>query len=254
MTPSPFVWYELMTTDDVAAAAFYGDVVGWKPADAGMTGMRYTLMQAGEQPVAGVMTLSKEACDAGATPAWTGYVAVADVDAMVVKLTTAGGAICHPAQDIPGVGRFATVADPHGAVFCLFRGNQEEPSQPEAGTPGTIGWHELSAGDLDSAWDFYSGLFGWTKDQAMDMGPGGAYQLFAAGGEAIGGMMTKPAQMPRPAWLYYFRVEALDAAVDRVKAGGGQLLNGPMAVPGDEWVAQCSDPQGVMFALVAPKR
>lgn len=254
MTPSPFIWYELMTTDDQAAAAFYSDVVGWKPADAGMPGMRYTLMQVGEQPMAGVMKLLEEASDAGAMPAWAGYVAVADVDAMAVKLTAAGGTINHSARDIPGVGRFATVADPHGAVFCLFRGNDEQPPQPEADTPGTIGWHELSAGDRDSAWDFYSGLFGWTKDQAMDMGPGGVYQLFATGGEAIGGMMTKPAQMPRSAWLYYFRVDALDAAVDRVKAGGGQLLNGPMAVPGDEWVAQCSDPQGAMFALLAPTR
>lgn len=254
MTPSPFVWYELMTSDDEAAAAFYSDVVGWQVADAGMTGMRYTLMQIGAHAVAGVMALPEQARDAGAKPAWTGYVAVADVDAMAVKLTTAGGTVHHPAQDIPGVGRFATVADPHGAVFCLFRGNADEPPQPKAGTPGTIGWHELSAGDLDSTWAFYSGLFGWTKDQAMDMGPGGIYQLFAAGGEAMGGMMTKPAQMPRPAWLYYFRVETLDAALERVKAGGGQLLNGPMAVPGDEWVAQCCDPQGAMFALLAAER
>lgn len=28
-----FIWYELMTTDANAAAAFYGNVVGWKIAD-----------------------------------------------------------------------------------------------------------------------------------------------------------------------------------------------------------------------------
>jgi predicted enzyme related to lactoylglutathione lyase len=82
----------------------------------------------------------------------------------------------------------------------------------------------------------------------------GTYQLFAAGGYAIGGMMTKPAQVPAPAWLYYFVVPAIDAAVERVKAAGGQVLNGPMEVPGGAWIIQCLDPQGAMFALVAAKR
>ena len=36
----PFVWYELMTSDDEAAAAFYRQVIGWQTADAGMPGMR----------------------------------------------------------------------------------------------------------------------------------------------------------------------------------------------------------------------
>ena len=35
---SPFVWYELMTTDADAAAKFYGSVVGWKiPVDSSIT-------------------------------------------------------------------------------------------------------------------------------------------------------------------------------------------------------------------------
>ena len=255
MNSSPFVWYELMTTDDQAAVAFYREVIGWKSADSGLSGMQYTLMSAGEESVAGVMALPEDACRAGAVPAWTGYVGVADVDAKAEQLVKAGGKLLHPAQDIPGVGRFAAVADPHGAAFCLFRGNHEEPPpQPEAGTPGSVGWHELSAGEQNSAWDFYSSLFGWTQGEAMDMGEAGSYQLFATGGEAVGGMMNKPEQMPRPAWLFYFRVDTLDAAVDRVKAGGGQLLNGPMEVPGDEWIVQCRDPQGAMFALVAATR
>ena len=63
-------------------------------------------------------------------------------------------------------------------------------------TPGHVGWHELYAGEWKSAFDFYAGQFGWTKGEAMDMGEMGTYQIFAAGGEPIGGMMTKPADMP----------------------------------------------------------
>ena len=251
----PFVWYELMTSDDEAATAFYSQVVGWQAADAGMPGMRYTLLSAGGAAIAGLMTLPQEASAAGARPGWVGYISVADVDAMATRLQAAGGKLYRPAEDIPGVGRFAVVADPHGASFNLFRGHSDEqPPQPPMGTPGTVGWHELSAGNLDSAWTFYSGLFGWTQDSDMDMGEMGVYRLFAAGGSPIGGMMDKPPQVPAPGWLYYFNVEAIDAAMARVTAGGGQVLNGPMEVPGPMWTLQCLDPQGAAFALVAPKR
>ena len=57
-----------------------------------------------------------------------------------------------------------------------------------------------------------------------------------------------------PAWCYYFNVEAIDAAVERVKAGGGQLVNAPMSVPGDSWILHATDPQGAFFCLLAPKR
>jgi uncharacterized protein len=88
----------------------------------------------------------------------------------------------------------------------------------------------------------------------MDMGPMGIYQMFAFGGEAIGGMMTKPPSMPAPCWMYYFNVDGIDAAKARVETGGGAILNGPMEVPGGHWIVQCRDPQGAMFCLVAPRR
>jgi hypothetical protein len=59
--------------------------------------------------------------------------------------------------------------------------------------------------------------------------------------------------VPVPNWLYYFNVSDIDAAVDRVKTGGGQILNGPMQVPGGDWIVQGKDPQGAMFALVGQK-
>jgi uncharacterized protein len=55
-------------------------------------------------------------------------------------------------------------------------------------------------------------------------------------------------------WLYYFNVDGVDAAAERVKARGGQIAHGPMEVPGGQWIVQATDPQGSMFALVAPRR
>jgi uncharacterized protein len=40
----------------------------------------------------------------------------------------------------------------------------------------------------------------------------------------------------------------------RVKAGNGQVLNGPIEVPGGRWIAQCTDPQGAIFALVGSRK
>jgi uncharacterized protein len=51
------------------------------------------------------------------------------------------------------------------------------------------------------------------------------------------------------AWLLYFRVPDIDAAGERVKAAGGQVLHGPMEVPGGGFIVQAMDPQGAMFAL-----
>jgi predicted enzyme related to lactoylglutathione lyase len=253
-TQGQFVWYELMTTDPDAAQAFYSDVVGWTAADSGMPDMSYTLFKAGDQEVAGLMELPQEAREAGGRPFWLGYVAVDDTDASAEKVKETGGTIHRMPADIPGVGRFALVADPQGAVFALFTGAEECESAPPRDTLGHGGWSELLATDWESAFDYYANLFPWTKGDAIDMGPKGVYQLFAQGDDAIGGMMTKPEQVPVPFWLYYFIVDGIDAAKGRVEAANGQVLIDPMEVPGGGWIVQCIDPQGAMFALYAQQR
>jgi predicted enzyme related to lactoylglutathione lyase len=78
----------------------------------------------------------------------------------------------------------------------------------------------------------------------------GFYYLFGHNGRDIGGAFDKPAEMPGPpAWLGYVRGKELDTVVDKAKAGGGTLVNGPMEVPGGDWIAQFVDPQGAVFAV-----
>jgi uncharacterized protein len=250
-----FVWYDLMTSDTKAAEAFYRGVIGWTMKDSGMADRSYTILSAGPVMVAGLMPIPDDARAMGVPPCWTGYIAVDNVDTYATRVKAAGGAIRRPPEDIPGVGRFAVAADPGGAMFILFKGSSDQQPAPVApGTPGRIGWHELYAGNLDAAWKFYAGLFNWTKADAVDMGAMGIYQLFKTGGEPVGGMMTKPQQVPAPFWTYYFDAEAIDAAAARVTQGGGKIINGPVEVPGGSWIIQCIDPQGAFFAVVAPKR
>ena len=251
-----FVWYELMTTDAKAAEKFYTAVVGWSAKDAGMPGMSYTLLSAGEAQVAGMMTMPSEACTPGWKPGWVGHIGVSDVDDYTKRVKQGGGRVDREPTDIPGIGRFSVVADPQGASYMMFKGAGEMPKPPAMMTPGTVGWHELHAADWDKAFDFYSGLYGWKKRDAMDMGPMGTYQIFAAStsgpNEAIGGMMTDT-QGPTPYWAYYFSVPSITAAVARVTDKGGKVLHGPVEVPGGMWIINGQDPQGAMFALVGPK-
>jgi predicted enzyme related to lactoylglutathione lyase len=251
-----FVWHDLITTDTAAAKAFYAQVFGWS-MQAFPGENEYTVVSAGSVGVGGIMPIPAQACERGAPACWQGYIAVPDVDVWAARVQAKGGATIQPPQDIPNVGRFAVVADLHGAVFILFKANASEgamPNRPQ-GAPGTVGWNELHAGSGLAAFDWYSELFGWSQVRDVDMGPMGVYRLFSTGGpDAAGGMMTKMPEAPVPFWAYYFNVETLDAAMERVKVAGGKVLNGPVEVPGPMFIANCQDPQGAWFSMVAPRR
>jgi len=250
-----FIWYELITTDPDGAKRFYDDVVGWTHQDMAFGDMTYTVVSANGDGVGGLMQIPAEAKAMGAPPSWSGYVCVDDCDAAAAQIKSLGGSVIRAPDDIPDIGRFAVVADPHGAVFEIMTPLPMDPPRARApqGAKGHTSWHELYAGDLEKDFGFYEAMFGWRKDQAMDMGPMGTYQLFANQDGQVGGMMTKPPQVPRPAWLYYFQVGDIDAAAERVKRDGGQVVNGPMEVPGGSWILQAQDPQGAMFALVGTR-
>jgi predicted enzyme related to lactoylglutathione lyase len=247
MSKGSFFWYELMTTDIEAAKAFYGDVVGWTPR-AFEGGEDYTVLMVGDQGVGGIMAKPKDV-----PPHWIGYIHVADVDAAAASAVAAGAKQMRPAWDVQGVGRMAPFLDPQGAGFMLMKPSSDaERPKVAAGTPGHIGWHELHTTDWEKAWDFYSGQYGWVKDHAMDMGPMGTYQIFAENGQQRGAMFNSP-NVPHPIWLFYFNVDSITAAQQRLETAGGKIMNGPMEVPGGGWIIQAADPQGVMFAIVGPK-
>ena len=252
--PNPdgeFIWYELLTTDPDAAGDFYTKVVKWKARGSGMPGMDYRLLSAPDADVAGLMKLPN---GAPMPPGWLGYVGVTDVDGKAAEVKKLGGAIHMPPQDIPGVGRFAMVADPQGAVFYVMRGDSETPStafQPTA--EGHCAWNELVTSDQAGALDFYGKLFGWEKGDAMPMGDLGDYRFIQHGGQMIGAVMNRPPDAPPPAWNYYFRVSGIDAAADRIRAGGGKITFGPMEVPGGDWAVNAIDPQGVRLGIVGSK-
>ena len=246
-----FVWYELMTTDPQAAQSFYSDVVGWSTAPFESAEIPYTLWMNGEAPVGGVMELPAEARAHDTPPHWMAYVEVEDVDTTAKKAAKLGGKILVEPQEIPDIGRFAVLQDPQGAAIAIHHSDQQTTpnGDPEV---GEFSWHELATTDHEAAFEFYSKLFGWKETESMDMGEMGTYQMYGQGDRTLGGMFDKSKDMPGPpAWLYYTVVEDIDKTVEKVKEKGGQVLHGPMEVPGGSMIAQCLDPQGAMFAVHA---
>jgi hypothetical protein len=240
-----FVWCELLTTDPAAAGPFYSKVVGWTTAPFGPA---YTTFNTKLGSVGGMMALSDDAKRMGAPPNWLMYVGTPNVDETATRVAQLRGRVLKQPADIPGTGRFAVVQDPYGATFGIYTPNtpRAAKAQPSA---GEFSWFELYTPNPEGAWSFYQSLFGWEKTSAMDMGEMGVYQMFGRGGGIPNGGIMKPPPGAPAAWLPYAMVPDAKAAAARAQANGGKIINGPMEVPGGDWIAQGMDAQGAMFAV-----
>jgi predicted enzyme related to lactoylglutathione lyase len=245
-----FVWHELLTTDPKAAGAFFSRIIGWKTQPWGTDGS-YTLFVSGSRQLAGLMALPEDAKKMGAPPNWLTYVGTTDVDETARLATSLGARVLKAPEDIPGAGRFAVLQDPQGATFGVYKSSQS-PGTDAVPVMGDFSWHELATTDAKAAFGFYQRLFGWEETSAMDMGEMGVYQMFGQSkqGRTLGGLFNKPSQMPGPpAWVAYIKVPDARKTADAIKKAGAKVINGPMEVPGGDWIAQGIDQQGAMFAV-----
>jgi predicted enzyme related to lactoylglutathione lyase len=112
---------------------------------------------------------------------------------------------------------------------------------------GEPSWFELGVGDVARARTFYGELFGWSfedvaeSDGAVIVTPG------MRGGLHGGDKEASP--------LVFFRVDDLDAALERVRELGGEagrLPDGGEPTPYGRF-ALCRDDQGSVFGLHQPR-
>lgn len=252
------LWYELMTTDIQAAERFYTAVVGWTvtPFEGSPTGPYSLFTRPDGVAVAGGMALPPELIAHEVPPHWMLYVGAPSLDAVVSDATRLGGTVLSPVIEVPTVGRMQTLADPQGAAFTVMQ-PEPSPNAPSEAPPqlGDVSWVELMTTDAEAGLRFYTDLFGWQSYDAMDMGPMGKYYMFGRHLGPLGGMMTKTPEMAQiPSnWGIYFKVPEIPSAAERVKTHGGHVMNGPMEVPGGDWIVNCLDPQGAAFSLHATK-
>jgi predicted enzyme related to lactoylglutathione lyase len=262
MTGMP-IWYELMTPDPGAVAAFYEAVGGWKVVDMGMTtdasGHDYRMIQRPDGgSLGGVLTMNRDMIDHGAKPGWVTYFHVDDVDASVAKIEALGGKTRMPARAV-AVGRMAMVSDPQGAPFYVM--SPTPPAdQPDAKSDvfdetkaGHCRWNELSTSDEPGALKFYVDVLGWESRDKMPMGERGDYFFLHCEDRRIGAISPWLNEGQQPAWLFYMGVDDIDRAHAAAKANGGTDVGDPHEVPGGDWIFTANDPAGARLAFVGNK-
>jgi predicted enzyme related to lactoylglutathione lyase len=247
-TPS---WTDLATPDLAASRQFYGELFGWEftDEDTGDPDNPYVMGRQGGKDVAGVMKLTADMQAGGMPPVWSTYVTVKDVEASARQAKDLGGAVLSEPMDVMDAGRMAVLADPAGAVFCIWEPKESIGAQI-VNEPFSLTWNELMSTDLEQVKPFYTGLFGW-KPETMDMGGDGPpYTVWMLGEGGIGGGM--PSAMPgMPSfWSVYFAVDDCDAIVEKAKKLGATVMNGPMDVPEVGRMAALTDPQGAVFNVI----
>jgi uncharacterized protein len=247
-TPS---WTDLASPDLAASRQFYGSLFGWdfSEEDTGDPNNPYVMVRQGAKDVAGMMKLSPEMQAGGMPPVWSTYVTVTDVDASTTKAKELGGTVLNGPMDVMDAGRMTVIADPTGAVFCIWQPKDTIGAQI-VNEPVSLTWNELMSPDIDAAKEFYGGLFGW-KGDTMDMGgEGPPYTVWMLGEGGVGGAMAPPMEGMPAFWGVYFAVADCDATVEKAKALGASVLNGPMDVPEVGRMAALMDPQGAAFSVI----
>lgn len=240
-----FVWHELITPDTAGAHGFYSKVLGWK-TQAWEQDPSYSMFAAASGPLGGSVAQT------AGTPHWLGYIATDDIDATVQKATSLGGSVHKEITTMPTGSKYAELADPQGAKFGVYWSAAADNRGSGPAKRGEFSWNELAASDYQAAFEFYSALFGWDDIAEREIGPLGKYLIFGRNGAQLGGIFNKTAQMHGPPfWLGYVRVKDVNQSVKKIKSARGTLINGPMEVPGGDWIAQFLDPYGAMFAVHA---
>jgi len=116
--PGSLGWNELATNDPAMAREFYTGLFGWR-TDVMNMGMEYTVFLGDAGPLAGAYALTPEM--EGMPVCWMPYFGVDDPDAAAAKAASLGATVLKGPEDIPGIGRFAMIRDPQGAMFYVMR-------------------------------------------------------------------------------------------------------------------------------------
>jgi len=244
--PGSFCWTELMTSDQPAAKNFYTKLFGWTFDDAPLgDGTFYTMLKLKGESVGALYQRTKQ--EAGVPPHWNCYVTVANADDAAKKVAALGGKIIMPPFDVMDVGRMTVIADPTGAVLCLWQA-KKHIGMNIVNEPGAPCWLELGTTDGSVAGNFYSQLFGWELKPLPITPP---YTIFANAGTDIGGMYLCTDSMANvpPHWLPYFQVRDCDATVKEATAMGGKVIVPAMDIPVGRF-AYLQDAQGAVFAVI----
>jgi predicted enzyme related to lactoylglutathione lyase len=254
MGAGKFVWQELITPDIATARAFYADLLGWdiRDVDMGPIGS-YPMIHVDGTPIGGFDR--SDGSDAG--PHWLPYIEVPDtVETASEAAVTAGGDVIRAAQEIPGVGRGALLADPEGALFMAFEDLPENKGVDAPVVwpppPGAVSWYAVGTSDGRKAAEFYAAVFGYDAIDSPQEGTPDDYLVLTTGETMHAGVMTHGGTMPSQ-WLLYFAVAGIHVTLAKAVEMGGQATTPVVTIPGLGKIAGLIDPTGALFFVHQPE-
>jgi uncharacterized protein len=249
-TPGTFVWYDLLTTDRAKSVSFYARLLGWTSQAVPTPGGEYNMFSRGNRPVGGLIS---RGADQGLPPGWIPCVRVDDLDLTLRRAQDLRGAVAVPSTDVPGMGRFAVLRDPLGAILSAFQASgrmgKEMTGQATTAGPGTFRWTELVTPTPKMAASFYEGLLGW-KSTPGHAGAHGNYWVYKYNSRDVAGMWKKPSGVDFPShWLLYIEVQDVDEATQRAAELGAEVLRRPSDIEREGRFSLLRDPMGAVVAL-----
>jgi predicted enzyme related to lactoylglutathione lyase len=260
-------WVDTSQPDPEAALPFYAGVFGWEFEDMMPPGSdgKYFVARLRGGDVAAVGSIPEGAPQMAS---WNTYVWVDSADETAAKAVEAGGKALMEPFDVMDAGRMAVIADPEGAVFCVWQARQHRGAQI-VNEPGSLNFNGLNTRDAPGAKRFYGSVFGW-----QTLGAEGGFEMWTLPGygdhleEGDPEMRTRIAEVGAPPgfedvvaslnpiaqdqpdvpahWGVTFAVDDADAVAAKTEELGGTVVVAPFDAP---WVRMTviTDPQGATF-------
>ena len=258
-------WVDTAQPDPAAAAVFYGGLFGWELEEAmpeGSPGSYLTARIRGGD----VAAISSIAPGAPAQATWNTYIWVDSADDATAKARAAGGSVLSEPFDVMDAGRMAVLADPEGAVFCVWQAGRHKGARI-VNEPGSLNFNVLRCRDLEAAKRFYGAVFGWAilhldngdfwaltayGDYLETMTPGVREQAAAFGAPGFADVLAAVTRIADdsddPAeWGVTFSTGDADAAAAKAVELGGTVVTAPVDAPYSR-LTVIRDPQGATFS------
>jgi uncharacterized glyoxalase superfamily protein PhnB len=178
------------------------------------------------------------AAPAGTTHSHTLHLQVDDVDAVTRRAAARGATVEREPRDEP-YGRGSVIIDPFGHRWMLLR----PPGRATRLAHGDVSYVTLVVDDDEAAKAFYGAVFGWQWEAGSvpnawgPVGKGDRYGIWGDRGQPPGVQVC-------------YRVSGIEAAVERVRAAGGQAREIERKPYG--LLVECTDNQGMRFQLWEP--
>jgi predicted enzyme related to lactoylglutathione lyase len=260
-------WIDTSQPDPEKAVSFYEGLFGWDFEDVMPPDSpgKYFIARIRGGDVAAVGSQPE-----GGPPMalWNTYIWVESADETASKAAEAGGRVVMEPFDVMDAGRMAVLADPEGAVFCVWQPKQHKGARI-VNEHGSLNFNGLNTRDPEAAKSFYRRVFGWDTlslgggaemwrldgygDHLEQLDPDLRKRVAELGGPAgfedvVASLNPIPDDQPdTPAhWSVTFGVDDADAIAARAAELGGKVIVEPFDAP---WVrmAVLADPQGATF-------